>query len=475
MGRARTGWLTRGALIGSALALRLIGLDRKSVWFDEAITYFDARSPWSSLLDSIRADVHPPLHYVLYHLWPLVDAGDFWFRLPSALLGGLAVAVAWVWARRIGSPLQALLTAALVAVAPLHIDLAQEARMYGLLLLLVATSLWLLDVVLVSPRRFSVGAYAIVCALLLYTHYYAPFVLAAHGCCALLAMRTVDLARGARWALIGLVAAGVCFVPWLPVLLAQAASIRGDYWIEPPSLSTLWVTFRALSAHTPPDAQFYLLLRVAYVAQAALLVFGAVLAWRSARARAAVLLGGLPIALAVLVSVVLAPVFAVRYVSPIGLGLAFLLVRGATALPRPFAVAAIAVGFLPALLSLGPLYTDPGYSRSDLRAAALAVQSARAADDVVIHLGAFSAAPFDYYRVAQPAAVLETNDRAELCQAMRGHPAAWLVTAYPTADDAARTSAEAGITSSSYAADLAREPPRRFEGVSVFRLSGACP
>jgi mannosyltransferase len=461
------------ALGALALAPRLIGLDRKSVWFDEAITYFDAHVPWSQLLDSIRSDVHPPLNYVLYHLWPGVDAGDFWLRLPAATFGASAAVVVWAWARQIGTPNQALLTGMFVALAPLQIDLAQEARMYGLLLLLTAISLYLLDRVLHCPSRGTVAAYAVVAALMLYTHYYAALLLAAQGVTAVFALRGTTRPAATR-ALAALTAAGLLFVPWLPVLVEQTRNIQGDYWIEVPRWTTLWVTFRELAAHTPPDEQLHVPLRVAYVVQAGLLLVGAVQAARRARQRSAVLLGVVPLGLAVAVSLLVAPVFAVRYVSPIGLAFGFLLARGVTTLPWPAAGVAALIAFAPLLVSLPPLDDDEGYSRSDLRAAASAVQAERRTADVVLHLGAFTAAPFDYYRVAQPGQVLATNERAELCQALRQHGGGWLVTAYQAGDGEARASAEAGITMPSYAQSLVRGPPRRYAGVSVYHLAADC-
>jgi hypothetical protein len=706
--RDGTSWALPGAILGAALGLRVLGLDRKSVWFDEAVTHLDAHVPWSQLLDAIRSDVHPPLNYVVFHLWPLIDAGDFWLRLPAAVLGALAAVVAWAWARQIGTPVQAFITAAFVALAPLQIDLAQEARMYGLLLLLTATSLWLFNHVLaagsgkraggplarsdddagalaqpvrsgglagpspadhvlstdgadvpprqeprelnplsalperavpnetavssspsrpattddpaacspghvvqaddpasstpggLAPADESVGgsagqgalhqhpsgdsaanahaqpeppresaaaqtvhtehlaehpltrhaqpllpdslvghprpqsepttepagashrqplpaqqpaggqggrgavnhagadplrpgpqrapgphraaerprlavwlAYALVASLMLYTHYYAALLLAAEAAAAVLALRT-SYGRGARWALGALGGAGLSFVPWLPVLAEQAHNIQGDYWLEAPRWTTLWVTFRELAAHTPPDEQFRTSLRVTFVAHAGLLVLGAAWAIRDARQRVAVLLGVVPLGLALGLSVLVAPVFAVRYVSPIGLAFAFLLARGITSLPRIPAVIAAGVAVSPLLLSLGPLYSDPGYGRADLRTAARSVQATRRADEVVLHLGAFTAAPFDYYGVAQPGLVLETNQRSELCDVLRAPSAGWLITAYTPNDDTARADAEAGITSPAYAGDLIREPPQRFLGVSVFHLTARC-
>jgi hypothetical protein len=129
---------------------------------------------------------------------------------------------------------------------------------------------------------------------------------------------------------------------------------------------------------------------------------------------------------------------------------------------------------VPVVASLGPLYTDPGYARSDLRAAAHAVQQQRAANEIVLHLAAFSAAPFDYYGVAQPAAILLTNERQELCAAVRASSGGWLVTAYMPADDDARDAAEAGIIRSGYADGLIVGEPHRFLGVSAFRLGADC-
>jgi len=199
-----------------------------------------------------------------------------------------------------------------------------------------------------------------------------------------------------------------------------------------------------------------------------------VLALRAPRQRVAVLLGAVPLGLALGISLIVAPVYAVRYISPLGLAFAFLLARGATALSKPFAITGAAVAFFPVVVSLGPLYFDPGYSRADLRAAAAAINAERQSNDVVLHLGAFTATPFDYYRVAPPGTVLDTNDRTELCQALRGRSAGWLVTSYSPADDEARDLAEAGITSGAYAGDLVRGPPRRFVGLSVFRLAPDC-
>jgi DNA-binding transcriptional LysR family regulator len=181
-----------------------------------------------------------------------------------------------------------------------------------------------------------------------------------------------------------------------------------------------------------------------------------------------------PIGLALAVSILVAPVYAVRYVSPVGLAFAFLLARGGIGRHQRVATVMAAIAVLPMLLSLWFLYFDPGYGRADLRGAARLVEEQRRPDEIALHLASFTAAPFDYYRVAQPGHVLETDTHEELCQAVRAHMGGWLVTAYAPDDDDARGVAEAGIMRADYAADLIDEPPQRLVGVSLFRLRRAC-
>jgi hypothetical protein len=339
--------------------------------------------------------------------------------------------------------------------------------------LLTALSLWLLDRLLVQPTSGALLAYAAIAACMLYTHYYGAFLIAGEGAAVLLAFRSHY--KGARAALGALAVAAVLFVPWLPVLASQAAAIRGDYWIESPTLTTLWVTFRDLAAHTPPDEPFRIVLRVAYVIQAGLLVLGAVVAWRCPRQRVAACLLVLPIAMALGMSILVAPIYAVRYVSPVGLAFAFLATRGALSLGR-LAAPAVVVACLPMVLSLWFMYFDPGYSRADLRAAARVLATSRQPNEIVLHLGPSTAAPFDYYGVPQPGQVLllETDTRGELCDALRSYPGGWLVSTYAVDDDDARDAAESAITTPSYASELVHEPPVRLLGVSLFHLTGGC-
>jgi hypothetical protein len=55
-----------------ALSIRLIGLD-KGIWLDEdfTINMISKGSLWE-MLQTLRKDPHPPLHYVLLYFWKLL-------------------------------------------------------------------------------------------------------------------------------------------------------------------------------------------------------------------------------------------------------------------------------------------------------------------------------------------------------------------------------------------------------------------
>ncbi|MGP0129580.1 MAG: glycosyltransferase family 39 protein [cyanobacterium endosymbiont of Rhopalodia musculus] len=96
----------------------------------------------------LQEDNHPPLYFVLVHLWvklfpPLGEYVDVWvMRSLSALLGILSIpAIYFLGGVAFRSQRVGQISAALMAVSPYGIFLAQEARHYTLAILFVIASL----------------------------------------------------------------------------------------------------------------------------------------------------------------------------------------------------------------------------------------------------------------------------------------------------------------------------------------------
>ncbi|WP_156119795.1 glycosyltransferase [Leptolyngbya sp. KIOST-1] len=298
-----------------ALAIRLSFLVSKPLWMDEvATTIFSlGNSSYSVPLDQVisleqlltplrprpeatmgnaigylmQEDNHPPAYFALAHLWmnlfpPVQGVASPWAaRALPALLGALsapAVYLAgWLGFR---SVLAGQISAALMAVSPFGVAMAQEARHYGMATLVVSVGL----------ACFAVGAWSLygaatkepvtapispafgllwvgVNALAIATHYFTALALLAQALVlASLAWRQgrVNPAvlgqrpwRRLYWVMLGTLASGLV---WLPVLLnfygsSQSTNLAIDLsqpmqWLDPIAQMLAGLIFKVITPIT---------------------------------------------------------------------------------------------------------------------------------------------------------------------------------------------------------------------------------
>jgi uncharacterized membrane protein len=221
-------WLVAALLLASAL--RFWELGKQPLWLDEATTAEFAARDWRG---TIFAEAqHPPLFSAVMHVWVrLAGESDGLLRVPSAIFGVLAVWAVWALARRLFSdPVAVRATALLAAASPYLIYLSQEARSYSLVILLsvAATNLfWQYALEPGGANRLRLGGYALLSLLLVYTHYFAAFLLLGHE----IAYWRASRVRARAW-LVARLAVAAGFLPW--ALWAGAnLSMGAAAWIKP--------------------------------------------------------------------------------------------------------------------------------------------------------------------------------------------------------------------------------------------------
>ncbi len=407
------GLLATGFLLLAALALRSVGLDRWSLWYDEAYCWWVASQiPLREMLALTVQDVIPPLYYLLLRAWiPLAGATEFALRWPSVLLGVLTVAgagrVAW---RLTGRWVGALAAMALFALGTPFLWASREVRMYGpLLAWTLLADAALLEVFAVSSarrRRFWAWVWAAATLAALYTQTPAGFWLIGQGLIALASplprrlrrhpLPSPDLRSGEGRGLGGGVrtpalVVALLYLPWAWVAMRMGPAAQ-TYWhgfMPPMYLLRLSLGGLTVMEHLPPESVEF---------TAGLMLLASFLALAASRPR---LLAGL---------------YPVLYVLPLGLiALAFRQIpkwgaRHATLFaPGPFLALAVAWGSVwgirrrglravaillvaaATLLNVRVLWeadwnllTDPAYAREDWRGAARYIQEHRAPGDVVI-------------------------------------------------------------------------------------------
>ncbi|MFB0545602.1 MAG: glycosyltransferase family 39 protein, partial [Anaerolineae bacterium] len=160
-----------------AFGLRVYHLDTQSFWSDEDLALGYAMHDVPNLVSTVAARFHTPLYFLTLHYWlTLVGSSDFAIRFLSLLLSTLAVPLLYRLGKSLFNSKVGALAALIIAINPFQIRYAQEARMYSMVLCLSLSSALLFITALREDKKMLWGAYALVTALSMYTHYYACLV-----------------------------------------------------------------------------------------------------------------------------------------------------------------------------------------------------------------------------------------------------------------------------------------------------------
>lgn len=219
----------------------------------------------------VTQDTHPPLYFVMAHLWMKLFPHPFglvslWAgRSLPALLGAASIPGAYLLGKlAFRSALVGQLSAAMMAVSPYGIFLAQEARHYSLAVIWVMASLTCLVIAIRHLQNrtllplWLIIAWVGVNALGIATHYFFVLTLGAEALVLIFVAwqqsthtKTL-LFLSHLWWRIYLIAAGtaVAAVVWLPSFLQNRYRSSLTEWIQGDRVGLDWINpiFQALAA-----------------------------------------------------------------------------------------------------------------------------------------------------------------------------------------------------------------------------------
>ncbi len=376
---------TLGGILAAAVVLRFLHLTEDSFWLDEGVSVRIARLDLLELGRASAGDTHPPLYYLLLHVWMAIFGdSELAIRSLSALIGAAVVPVVFWLGRELAGTRVGLAAALFTAVSPLQIEYSQEARNYILLALLAGLSFLTLVRLIDRPTRWTAIAYVAFTAGLLYTHVWGLFILLAQAVFLLgLVVRTTEPSPERRAKLLRYAriqgAALVLYLPWLAVIAFHTREEIYDVgqigWIPRPSASSLADT---LAAYAGSKAGLAL---TAAVATAALLI-----GWRRLRTSSTGLLAAwLTIPILVPFSLSLGPfsLYQVKYT--IASSLAYFLLVATFCFvfsPRVLRVALVAAITVPLIVGTAQYFRS--HEKEDWRAAAQYIEQHASSGDLVL-------------------------------------------------------------------------------------------
>jgi len=220
---SKRAWILLALLVVVGALLRLPLLASRSLWFDEVMTW-----------NGDDQTLHPPLFTLMMFPVRHVADGELALRLPSYLLGVLAIALAYRAGKDWLSTRGGLVFAALVACSPVCVFYSREARPYSLAMTLELAVLVALARLVKAPSRRGAAAVVAATALASSTVYLSLVVASAAHLAALRRRLLVPLA--ASLACSGALVGAFLWVLLRSVLRTQTVSGKPylhDFFAEP--------------------------------------------------------------------------------------------------------------------------------------------------------------------------------------------------------------------------------------------------
>lgn len=298
-------WLLLLATVILVLGIffRVVNLDKKPIWGDEAHTFsvisgyssFSVISGYSEseVLDKLSTgkivtvgdflkyqypnseknvgdtlrklytDVHPPLYFLMARYWvELFGHSVAALRSLSAVLSILAaLCIYWLCLELFGSPLVGWMASALLFVSPIQVIYAQEARPYSLLslgvLLSGASLLWAMR----TQKKIAWFTYTASLVLGLYSQYFSIFVILGY-LAYVLSIESFRFTQRFRRFLLATFAGFLAFLPWVTVVLFHLSDFKGaSAWMSQHKLTLagavrLWSENVSLSFVDPRASEY---------------------------------------------------------------------------------------------------------------------------------------------------------------------------------------------------------------------------
>jgi hypothetical protein len=235
------GWVIPALFFLLNLILRAIGIEVNSLAGDEPFSVYFAQMDVSHILRHLRPGNNPPLYELFLHYWVnLFGISELSARIPSLIFVSITAAYIYKIGNEFFTQSSGIVAGLLFSFSNYATCFSHEARAYALFGLFTAISFylflrWLND--RTSAKMLVI--YALVNALLLYTHYFGVMVIGLQILLAIL-FSYADLHKLKRF-MLPLVLSLFLFSPYVPIVIEQFSVTRqkGTWLVSPTGWNTI--------------------------------------------------------------------------------------------------------------------------------------------------------------------------------------------------------------------------------------------
>ncbi len=215
------------------------------LWGDEAFSAILSMKSIPQIIEIIRRDTSPPLYNITEHLaFRLFGVSEITIRGLSFFYYLLTIVFVFLIAKLIWDKKTAILASLLTFFNPFFFIYAFEGRMYAIMALGVAGSMYFFLKLLFAAKKTNkapkgtILGYILATSWALYSHHFAIFIVFIQGFWWLFELITKNF-KFIKWQLIAFLGTGILYIPWLLPLYEQTQMVGGGFWLGKPTLTDL--------------------------------------------------------------------------------------------------------------------------------------------------------------------------------------------------------------------------------------------
>lgn len=202
-----------------------------SLWGDEGWAATLAIKPILKIIQLVARDTSPPLYYLCLHSWlKIFGTSEIAIRSLSFLFFLITAYIVYLIGKHLWDKKTGLLAALLVLTNPFLFDYAFEGRMYALLALTSALSVYFF----LKKNRLG---FILAGAAALYSHHFSLFIIFFLGVWRLIESRQQPIKKIFK-NLSDFLLIGLLYLPWLYPLYYQTSLVGTGFWLGKPNCLT---------------------------------------------------------------------------------------------------------------------------------------------------------------------------------------------------------------------------------------------
>ena len=221
--------------------LKLIFISYSDIGGDEPYTIYFSQHNFSGIMEMLKNENNPPLHFILIHFWiKLFGISAFSVRLPSVLFGSFSVIVIFLIGQKYFSSLIGLVAGLILTGSTLHMFYAHDARVYTMFFFIHSCSLYFYFNIIFSndnKNRKMLFWLIITNILLCYSHFFGFIVIFVQVFISLL---VPQFRKHFLIQLMSLLIVIGSFAWYIPILIERFKISSGGTWIPKPVITDVY-------------------------------------------------------------------------------------------------------------------------------------------------------------------------------------------------------------------------------------------